>query len=244
MAGSTRSSAVVVDLQRGLERHATPERRQWWTRYLKGTASFRGVAMGDVRREVRRLWQAELRSWPPADAKRLAVELLHLEHTEDKLAGVLLLAEHLLDEVGVDDLPLLEAPLADGAIADWSACDWYAVKVLAPLCARDGATFAAPLAAWSSSGPLWRRRAPAAAFATIAGGPAPFDAFDELCLGVCRDLVRDPERFAQTAVGWLLRELSKREPELVAGFVEAEGERLSREARRMALAKIEGRGRR
>ena len=104
-------------------------------------------------------------------------------------------------------------PLDDGAIADWNVCDWYAVKVLAPLCRRDGARFARPLAAWSASGSLWHQRAPAAAFATLAGGPTPFPEFTALCVEVCAALVVDRRRFAQTAVGWLLRELAKREPD-------------------------------
>ncbi len=45
-------------------------------------------------------------------------------------------------------------------------------------------------------------------------------------------------------VGWLLRELSKAEPEAVRAFVDANGASMSREVRCMALAKIEGRGRR
>ena len=49
---------------------------------------------------------------------------------------------------------------------------------------------------------------------------------------------------SQTAVGWLLRELSKREPDVVKRFVAEHEAELSHDARRMAMAKIEGRGRR
>ena len=223
---------VIADLQRRLDAHATAERREWWTRYLKGEAEFRGVAMADIRAEVRRL---------PAD-RALAFALLHERCEEDKLAGVLLLAEHLLDTLGAGDLPALAAPFEDGAIGDWSVCDWFAVKVLAPLVERDGEAFAHPLAAWADSGPLWKRRAPAAALATLAGKPEPFDGFTELCLDVGAALARDEQRFAQTGVGWLLRELSKQRPGEVRAFVDAHT--LSAEARRMALAKLEGRGRR
>jgi 3-methyladenine DNA glycosylase AlkD len=225
---------VIAELQRRLDQHATERRREWWTAYLKGEAQFRGVAMADIRAEVRRL---------PAD-RELAFALLRERHTEDKLAGILLLAEHLLDTLDAGDLPLLAAPFDEGAIADWGACDWLAVKVLAPLCRRDGEPFARPLAGWSRDGTLWRRRAPAAAFATIAAKPEPFAGFAELSLDVCAALVRDPQRFAQTGAGWLLRELSKQRPDAVRAFVDEHAERLSTEARRMALAKIEGRGRR
>ena len=223
---------IIEELQQRLDTHATEKRRDWWTAYLRGEAEFRGVAMADIRAEVQRL---------PAD-RELAFALLRERYEEDKLAGVLLLAERLLDTLSAADLPQLAEPFEDGAIGDWSVCDWFAVKVLAPLVKRDGETFARPLAAWSESGPLWKRRAPAAAFATPAAKPEPFAGFTELCLEVCAALARDEQRFAQTAIGWLLRELSKQRPGEVRAFVEARA--LSTEARRMALAKLEGRGRR
>ena len=235
---------VVGDLQRKLEGHADDQRREWWVKYMKGTASFRGVTMGEVRQEVRAVWASDVSAWPADRAKSLAVALLRERETEDKLAGVLLLSEHLLGSLGAADLPLLAGPLADGSIDDWGATDWYAVKVLGRLAARDGVEVAEPLARWSDDGPLWLRRAPAAAFASFAGKPAPFPELGALSLQVCAALVRDEQRFAQTAVGWLLRELSKQLPAEVTAFVEEHAASLSTEARRMALAKIEGRGRR
>lgn len=236
---------VVADLQRRLAGHADAARRDWWRTYLKGTAEFRGVAMAEIRAEVSRTWSAEVAGWPRDRALALALGLMHERFSEDKLAGVLLLAEHLLGALGTEDLPALAGPLADGAIADWGVCDWYAVKVLAPLCARDGEPFARALVAWSDDGaPLWQRRAPAAALAVLAGKPAPFPELAALALEVCGRLVTDPQRFAQTAVGWLLRELSKQEPDAVAAFVAGRDEAMSAEARRMATAKLRGGGRR
>ena len=235
---------LIGELQRRLDAHADPARREWWVRYMKGTASFRGVTMGEVRQEVRAVWASDIAAWPVDEAKALALALLHERETEDKLAGVLLLAEHLLGELSADDLRMLSGPLADGSIDDWGATDWYAVKVLGRLASRDGAVVAEPLSAWSADGPLWLRRAPAAAFASFAGKPAPFPELTRLSLEVCAALARDEQRFAQTAVGWLLRELSKQEPDAVRSFVEEHAEALSTEARRMAMAKLEGRGRR
>lgn len=52
--------------------------------------------------------------------------------SEDKLAGVLLLAEHGLSSLTIGHLPELAAPLADGHLADWNTVDWYCVKTLSP----------------------------------------------------------------------------------------------------------------
>jgi 3-methyladenine DNA glycosylase AlkD len=65
--------------------------------------------------------------------------------------------------------------------------------------------------------------------------------FVNTLLETCAINARDQARFSQTGVGWLLQELSKTEPDKVTAFVEQNT--LSKEARRMVLAKITGRGR-
>ena len=240
------TAEAIEDLQRRLEAAADPKVQSWWESYLKGEASFRGVRM-PVIRELVGEWHREpgLEEWAPAERKRLALDLLAQHESEDKIAGILLLREHLLGEVGVEDLPAFERLFAEGHIADWSICDWFSVKLLSALVARDGRPMAEALAVWRHAEPLWQRRAAAVALAPLAPrGEASFPGFVELALEVCEANLRDPARFAQTGVGWLLRELSKAEPEQVGDFVAAHEETMSREARRMALAKIEGRGRR
>lgn len=228
----------------GLQARATEQRRQWWTRYLKGTAVFRGVAMGDVRRVVDGIWERELSTWAQDDLRALVSVLLHRPETEDKLAGILLLAEHHLDALGAADLQWLREPFADGAIADWNSCDWHAVKVLGALCARDGRDFAAPLAEWTHDGPLWQRRAPAAALAAVVARPDLAAEVAPIALDVAGRLVSDSARFAQTGAGWLLRELSLQRPALVEAFVADHADAMSREAGRMATARLRGAGRR
>jgi len=64
------------------------------------------------------------------------IETKRLSLSEDKLAGILILAEHLLVEVGVEDLPAFRALLSDRHLGDWSSCDWFCVKVLGPMLVR------------------------------------------------------------------------------------------------------------
>ncbi len=239
-----RMRGLIAQVQTRLNEQVDEKRREWWTRYLKGQASFRGVTMDQVRDQVNEIWEKDVSRWSEVEAKELALVFLRQQHSEDKLAGILLLAEKLASELSAADLPLLARPFVDGSIADWNVCDWFAAKVLSQLCQRDGLAFAEPLARWTEAEALWQRRAPAVALVPLASKPHPFDRFLELCLKVCERLAADPQRFSQTAVGWLLRELSKEDPTAATSFVSEHADRLSREARRMATAKIEGRGRR
>ena len=168
------------------------------------------------------------------------LELFAQPYAEDKLAGILLLAERLLETLGADDVPFLAEPFTRSHVADWSTCDWYCVKVLARVVERD-AHAAAAIAEWRLAPGLWQRRAAAVSFVRVARTGEP--RFTRHILRVCAVNVRDRERFSQTSVGWVLRELSHADPEAVKSFVGNYGERMTTEARRMALAKIEGRSR-
>ncbi len=137
------------------------------------------------------------------------------------------------------DLPVVAAIFDDGHIADWNTTDWLCIRVLGPLIARDGRPAADLLAGWTAAPGLWRRRAAAVSFVPVVGrGDEPFPGLVDMVFGVCAANVVDPERFAQTGVGWVLRDLSDVAPDRVYDFVVAHLDVMSREAVRMAAARL------
>ncbi len=77
------------------------------------------------------------------------------------------------------------------------------------------------------------------AFVNLAArGDDLFEGFVDLLLDACTTNTRDPERFSQTSVGWLLRELSDAEPTRVFGFAYTHRQQMSKEAIRMAAARL------
>ena len=208
---------------------------------MKGEARFRGVKMADTRRVVRHLVDDLRLGDAPADVYlELALACMDQLNTEDKLAGVLLLAEHGLNTLTLEHVDQLGLPLADGSIADWNVCDWYCVKVLGPFVAsgNDVEQRARAIADWTESETLWQRRSAAVAFVSLAPDePELFGGFTDLLLDVCHANAADPTRWSQTSVGWLLRELSARSPDRVRTFVDTHPE-VSSEARRAATAKM------
>ncbi|MDX1689395.1 MAG: DNA alkylation repair protein [Acidimicrobiia bacterium] len=229
------------ELNDRLDAVASAATKEWWDRYLKGAVPFRGVRMADTRAVVRSLWRdLDLAERAHGEVVDLALSCLALDHCEDKLAGVLLLAEHLLVGLTVEDVPRLAAPLEAGHVADWNTCDWYGVKVLGPfvVAGDDPADRAAAIAAWHTSDVLWKRRAAAVAFVPLApDGDARVPGLVDLALTVCEANVADPTRWSQTSAGWLLRELSDAVPDRVAAFVDEHPE-MSAEARRTARARL------
>ena len=144
---------LIGRLQLRLNALATTATREWWTKYLRGAASFRGVKMGDVRKAVHAWFEEERlgERFSAGQQKDLALMLLEEDYAEDKLAGVLVLQEILLPAGALDwrsDLPRF-ARLFDGEyIRDWSICDWLCVKVLGPLVEQQGEACARAISGW------------------------------------------------------------------------------------------------
>jgi len=226
---------LIGSLRLRLNTRATAATREWWTKYLKGAASFRGVKMEDVRKAMH-AWFKEERVGDSLSVRRqkdLALMLLEEDHTEDKLAGILFLQEILLPAGALDwrsELPRFARLFDQGYIRDWNVCDWFCVKVLGPLVERQGETCARAISGWREAGSVWRRRASVVAFANLASeGDRNFVGFTEMVLDNCSHLLGSQERFVQTGVGWILRELSRSDESRVVGFVEANLDLFSRE---------------
>ena len=229
---------AVADLSDRLRAHADPAKRDWWERYLKGAISFYGVPMGEIRRIVR-TWAADRDG---VDLREVSIALLSEPVAEQKLSGILIMGELLLPSSELDpdrDLPAIAAVFDDGRICDWNTTDWLCMKVLGPMIESGGRRVADEVATWVDAPGLWRRRCAAVAFVPVASrGDAEFDGQVEVVLGVCASNIRDEARFAQTGVGWVLRELSDAARHEVYGFIVEHREQMSREAVRMAAARL------
>lgn len=164
----------------------------------------------------------------PEAAREAAFLLATRPHSEEKLAGIVCMHEILLPAGGLtaaDAGPLKEL-LTGGHLYDWNACDWFAVKVLASLLEAEGLPFAELLRGWGREENMWCARASLVAFVKAAGEPRYRDVIEESC-GIL--IVRE-ERFAKTAVGWVLREASKHDAAFVVRFVREHSKHFSPES--------------
>lgn len=233
---------ATVHLGELLQAAADEATRNHWTSYLKGAATFRGVPMNGVRAAVRTVVRDHhMVDRTDEEVLALAVSWTARPDSEDKLAAVLLVAEHLPARLRTEHADQLARPFIQGHITDWNVCDWYAVKALHTYLTPSGLAEpdrAARLADWTRGAGLWQRRAGLVAFArTAASADRQFDGYTDLVLAACAANLVVPDRFAHTGPGWVLRELSRTRPDPVAAFVGDHPE-LSREACRMATARL------
>ena len=235
---------MIGQIQARLQEQADPAKKEWWENYVKG-ATFRGTTMAQVRAVVAD-FVTEHDKVSVDELKGVARELIAQPLSDDKLAGILLLGEHLMDSLDLEDLAWMRELFEADYLPNWDSCDWFCVKVLGPLIQRseDPQRVADELISWTTSDELWLRRAGLVAFVNLAPkGDAEVDGLTRRVLEGARNNVADSRRFAQTSVWWTLRELSKADPGAVEQFVGTYGHMMTAEARRAATAKLKVRSR-
>jgi 3-methyladenine DNA glycosylase AlkD len=163
----------------------------------------------------------------------LALWLFRGKYTEGKLAAILFLQELLLPLVALgcpDNLCRFADLFDDAQIHDWSTCDWFCVTALGPVIQMHGVPCAAAISDWRTAENLWRARASVVPFITVASHTAYYPAIAESYAV----LIRRPERFAKTAVWWVLRESSPHDGGFVRDVIEVSIQHFSSEALRNA----------
>jgi 3-methyladenine DNA glycosylase AlkD len=202
-------------------------------------ARLRGAPIAKLRACVRTWWgDHDFDKCPASIGKRIATAMIEHRMIEDKLAGITILEDLLGDQLRVTDLLGFARLFDDGHLSDPVVVDWFTSKVLVSLLSRTAgrAEVARQISTWRDADTVWQRRAACLAFIKLA--PDGDVAITELALRICATVVWSHERFDQTAVGWLLRELSRGDPARVDAFVRRHARLMSRECARHAVSKL------
>jgi 3-methyladenine DNA glycosylase AlkD len=118
----------------------------------------------------------------------------------------------------------------------WAHVDWLATKIVPHALPEKPARL---LRTWARDDDFWvRRTALLAQLDALRAGGGDFELFAALAV----PMLGEKEFFIRKAIGWILRDTSKRRPELVAAFVRAHGAAMSgltyREATRRLPEKL------
>lgn len=214
-------NTIADHLFNQLKSQANPKTKAWWENYVKGSAPFMGVKMPIIREELHKWHQAMVVGYmDDHEQLDLALSLFHRETTEEKLAGIIFLQEICIPSGAINcpgDIYRLAELFRQGYIYDWNVCDWFSVKVLSDLIARHGSLCAREISDWHTAENLWQARASLVAFVKHAD----HDDYYPLIHTAIVKLIHREERFAKTAVGWMLREISRADQEFVHTELEA-----------------------
>lgn len=189
----------------------TPERAAGAKAYLKSRHTFYGVSIPQIRAAAR-AFQKENRALTRGDLRALVEALWETDEHELRSLGAALL------EVYAKLLTSGEIDLVERLIRrchTWDLLDWLATGVSAALVDRDPA-LKERLVLWAADPNFWVRRAALLSLLEpLRRGKGDFELFSKLAV----PMLTEKEFFIRKAIGWVLREISKRRPELTHGFL-------------------------
>jgi 3-methyladenine DNA glycosylase AlkD len=211
--------AWAADLEAQLRPLATPGRAERERDYLKSELRFIGVSVPVLRKTVK----AQLRATADLDHDDLVaiVEALwDSELYERRAAAVEVLAARPR-LVEVDDLRLIERMLRESKT--WALVDGLAVSTVGMLLERDPQV-QAELDRWTVDGDFWiRRSALLAHLRPLKRGEGDFETFSRHA----DSMLDEREFFIRKAIGWVLRDTSRRRPQLVIDWIGPRTDRAS-----------------
>jgi 3-methyladenine DNA glycosylase AlkD len=205
-------ATLVEELENELRAVGDERRAVGAKAYLKSDLEFIGVAAKPLRAVAR----AFLESHPEIDREILVglVYALWLRPVYDLKAVAVALLERRTGDLITGDLDLVADLLRRSHT--WALVDWLCTKVAAPLVEREPLMAAAVLEGWSLDEDFWVRRASMLAqLPALRAGGGDF----ELFASFASRMVGEKEFFIRKAIGWVLRDISKKRPDLTYGFL-------------------------
>ena len=223
---------IIQSLQKLLEDISSQKKKQWWEKYMKNVIRFRGVSIPEIRNLQKDWYKIHLKHFTYEEQVEIAIELFRQDLAEDKLAGILLLQNYLFDKISLEYMIMqYDIIFKEKLIYDWNICDWFCVRVLTNTIKKYGIDAANIISSWKSEEYLWKARASVVSFIGLTKDNRYYSNIFENC-GV---LIKREERFAKTAVGWILHDIYKTDKQIVFNFIDNNLKYFDKESLKNAL---------
>jgi 3-methyladenine DNA glycosylase AlkD len=207
-----------TDLEDQLKAVGTAARAEGEKRYLRSELEHVGVTVWENRRIVKAFARAE-QGLPHAQLLELVAALWSRPVFDCRLTAALLL-ESYSDHLDPADLPRLQALIRDSHT--WALVDLLAGDVLADVLANHPDA-AAEIDPWAEDPDFWVRRAALLSNLGDARAGRPLERF----FSYADSMLGEREFFIRKAIGWVLREAGKRQPDAVYDWLAPRIERAS-----------------
>jgi 3-methyladenine DNA glycosylase AlkD len=192
----------------------TPERAAQEKRYLKSDLEFLGVTVPDLRRVVK----AAVRGHPGLDARAMTAWAVALwrEPVHERRAAAIEILTLAAPRLAASDLVTVERLVRESLT--WAYVDGLAVNVAGAIALRDPAGAWPRIDGWAVDADFWvRRSALLALLRGVRAGMPDLARFTRYA----GPMLAEKEFFVRKAIGWVLREVSRRDPDWVAAWTEA-----------------------
>jgi 3-methyladenine DNA glycosylase AlkD len=209
---------LILKELRGLSKS---ERKEKIAEYLKTSSlDFIGVELPDIHMTVKK----NIKGLDVAELPEIMKGLWKLETFETRLAAIDVLKDY--SKKGSIETAL---DFADRWIDDadtWAISDPLCSPCIGSLILRD-VKVEDTLRSWRTSDNFWRRRASVLPYLHLALKTQYKPEFNDKILKAVTPHISDEEFFVGKAAGWVLRELSKRDPKLVKKYFEKNRDKMT-----------------
>ena len=226
-------------VRQALEAVADPARAPAMQAYMKSAMPYLGISTGPRRAALKPIFAAL--AWADSAAWRRDVMAVwrDADYREERYAALELTGlkgarrfQH------IEALPMYEEMIVSGAW--WDYIDEIAGHRLWAILQNDRPAMTQAMLAWSTDPDMWKRRS-----AILCQLHAKRDTDLDLLYACIEPSIGSSEFFLRKAIGWALRQYAWTDPDEVARYVAANGDRLSGLSKREALknaGKRRGRG--
>lgn len=211
MTSTTRQDAALIAGR--LREAGSPDRAASSQNYLKSSMPFAGTSVPAARSIVTG-WRRGQPGLTRQHLTGVAAALWDGAFFECRLAAVILLADRRM-LLAAGDAGLIERLLRSAGT--WALVDSLAADVMGSLVDRFPAELHPVLDRWAADDDFWLRRSALLALLVPLrrGNPANFERFARYADG----MLAEREFFIRKAIGWVLRETGKHQPDLVADWL-------------------------
>ena len=206
-----KAAGIAQEIDAALRAAGDPARSEAERRYLKSTLEHYGTSVPATRRVVTTVLSE--RAALDHDALIAVVEALWARPVHECRAAAVELLELHCDLLGAADIGLLERLIRDSRT--WALADGLAASVTGPLVDRVP-ELGSVLDRWAQDDDFWlRRSALLALLIPLRQGGGDFERFGRYADA----MLEEKEFFIRKAIGWVLRDTSRKRPELVAAWL-------------------------
>lgn len=201
--------AAALAVAEALRPLGTPERAAGSKAYLKSDLDFFGVTVPDMRRVV----TTALRGYQGIDGVAVVAwaDALWREPVFERRVAAVELLQQAVRRLAGEHLGAVEELIRDSRT--WALVDGLACNVAGAIALRDPAPSWPRVDAWASDGDFWvRRSALLALLPGIRSGKPDLARFTRYA----ESMLAEREFFIRKAIGWVLREIARHDPQFTA----------------------------
>ena len=212
------AKSAAADIERSLRNVGSPERAAAEKKYLRSDLIFLGASVPATRAVVRR-FATEHPALRSAELQQL-VRALWAEPVHERRMAAVELLQAFSRLLGPRDFRLIEGLIRQART--WALVDPLAAGVTGQLVIRFPEVEAA-LDRWATDGDFWLRRSALLALLKTLKEGASFERFGRYADA----MLEEREFFIRKAIGWVLREMSKKRPDEVYEWIAPRAHRAS-----------------